>query len=210
MRETVHIEEPPFAKWLFAGTQAAWLWLLIRLWLGYQWITSGFGKVFGEESVGWIRSGTVVRDGQEVLVPAGGAVRGFAIGAIERSTGDHPAVAFGWYVNFLEFVRDSAYSWLGPLVAVGEVVIGIAILAGMFTGIAAFLGATLNFSFMLAGSAGVNPMFFVLEVLLVLAWRNAGWIGLDRYLLPKLGVPWRHDYDLTIPAHMKVPEPSAT
>jgi thiosulfate dehydrogenase [quinone] large subunit len=27
-------------------------------------------------------------------------------------------------------------------------------------------------------------------VLLVLAWRNAGWIGLDRFVLPKLGTPW--------------------
>jgi thiosulfate dehydrogenase [quinone] large subunit len=25
----------------------------------------------------------------------------------------------------------------------------------------------------------------------VLAWRNAGWIGLDRALLPALGTPWQ-------------------
>ena len=30
-----------------------------------------------------------------------------------------------------------------------------------------------------------------LAVVLVLAWKTAGWIGLDRWLLPVLGTPWR-------------------
>ena len=46
-------------------------------------------------------------------------------------------------------------------------------------------------AFGLAGVAGVNPIFLVFEMLIVLAWRNAGWIGLDRYVLPMLGTPWR-------------------
>jgi thiosulfate dehydrogenase (quinone) large subunit len=61
---------------------------------------------------------------------------------------------------------------------------------GLFTGIAAFFGVLLTTAFGLAGIAGVNPVFLILEVLLVLAWRNAGWIGLDRFVLPKLGTPW--------------------
>jgi thiosulfate dehydrogenase [quinone] large subunit len=28
-------------------------------------------------------------------------------------------------------------------------------------------------------------------VLLILAWRNARWIGLDRWVLPALGTPWQ-------------------
>jgi thiosulfate dehydrogenase [quinone] large subunit len=31
--------------------------------------------------------------------------------------------------------------------------------------------------------------------LLILAWRNAGWYGLDRWVLPALGTPW-HRGDL--------------
>ena len=61
---------------------------------------------------------------------------------------------------------------------------------GLFVGIAAFFGAMLNFSFGLAGIAGVNPVFLVVEVLLILAWRNAGYYGLDRYVLPAIGTPW--------------------
>ena len=55
--------------------------------------------------------------------------------------------------------------------------IGVAMIIGLFVGIAAFFGGVLNFSFGLAGVAGVNPMFFVIEVLLILAWRNAGYHG---------------------------------
>ena len=48
----------------------------------------------------------------------------------------------------------------------------------------------LNLSFMFSGSAGVNPAFTMIGLLLVLAWRNAGWYGLDRWVLPRIGTPW--------------------
>ena len=49
----------------------------------------------------------------------------------------------------------------------------------------------LNTSFGLAGVAGVNPLFTIVEIFLILAWRNAGYYGVDRYLLPALGTPWQ-------------------
>ncbi|HEY6057740.1 MAG TPA: hypothetical protein VIV06_06895, partial [Candidatus Limnocylindrales bacterium] len=62
---------------------------------------------------------------------------------------------------------------------------------GALTGIAAFFGALMNMSFLLAGSSSVNPIMFTFAVGLMLAWKVAGYYGLDRYLLPRLGVPWR-------------------
>jgi thiosulfate dehydrogenase [quinone] large subunit len=79
---------------------------------------------------------------------------------------------------------------MAKLVAVGETAIGICLILGLFTGVMAFLGVVLNLSFMFSGSAGVNPAFAIVGLLLVLAWRNAGWYGLDRFVLPKLGTPW--------------------
>ncbi len=67
----------------------------------------------------------------------------------------------------------------------------MALIIGLFTGLAAFFAGMLTVSFGLAGVAGVNPVFFVIEVMLILAWRNAGYYGLDRYVLPALGTPWR-------------------
>ncbi len=44
---------------------------------------------------------------------------------------------------------------------------------------------------MLAGSASTNPVLLILGFLLVLSWKTAGFIRLDRYLLPILGTPWK-------------------
>ena len=57
------------------------------------------------------------------------------------------------------------------------------LLVGLFTGVAAFAAVTLNFVYMMTGSAGVNPFYALLGVMLVLAWRNAGIIGLDSFAL---------------------------
>ena len=76
------------------------------------------------------------------------------------------------------------------MIALGETAIGIALIIGLFTGIAAFFAGLLTVSFGLAGVAGVNPLFFVFEVMLILAWRNAGYYGLDRFILPAIGTPW--------------------
>ena len=76
------------------------------------------------------------------------------------------------------------------MIAYGELLIGIALILGIFTGIAAFFGGFMNWNFMMAGSAGTNPVLFVLALGLVPAWKVAGYYGVDHYLLPKLGTPW--------------------
>jgi len=43
----------------------------------------------------------------------------------------------------------------------------------------------------MAGSASVNPMFFVISVGLILAWKVSGYIGADYLLLSRIGTPWR-------------------
>jgi thiosulfate dehydrogenase [quinone] large subunit len=203
---TIYFDEPPVARTLFASTKFAWLWLILRLYLGWEWFVAGWGKTFGgnitwkvwnwgddqysltgNANCGWVRSCVV--EGQPVA--RGAAVQGFAAGAVENSKGPHPDVAYSWYVNFLEWVRDHAYSWLGPLVAIGELVVGVLLIIGLFTGIAAALGATMNFSYIFAGTAGVNPLYIIISGILILAWRVAGWYGLDRWVLRKLGTPWQ-------------------
>lgn len=201
-RGPVYIEEPRVARWFFGSSHAAWIWLIVRLWLGWEWFQAGWGKVFGgditiavwnwdagehgftgDANIGWVR--------ESGDVGIGDSVAGFAAGAIEAAEGPHPDVAYDWYVTFLEWIRDTAHPVLGPIVAIGELTIGLLLILGLFTGIAAALGAVLNFSFVFAGSVGVNPAMILASFLLILAWRNAGWIGLDRWVLPALGTPWQ-------------------
>ncbi len=45
-------------------------------------------------------------------------------------------------------------------------------------------------NFMSAGAVSINPIIGTLAILIVLAWRIAGYYGMDSVLLPVLGTPW--------------------
>ena len=103
-----------------------------------------------------------------------------------------PPIAYGWYRDFIEgMLAGGHHVWFAKLVVCAELAIGVALILGAFTGIAAFFGGFMNWNFLMAGTAATNPLLFALATWLVLAWKNAGWIGADRYLLPFLGTPWR-------------------
>ena len=48
----------------------------------------------------------------------------------------------------------------------------------------------MNMNYMLAGSISTNPILLLLSIFLILAWKTAGWWGLDRWVLIDLGTPW--------------------
>lgn len=186
---TAVFEEPKFARWLFASAPAAWIWLVVRIYVGYTFLHAGWGKLTGAEGGTWSWSWGM--SSESWLRDSGAALKGF-IGyttSPAMTKGPNAANNFGWYRDFLHFVGTNA-SWMSYVVTFGEILVGIGLIVGCLTGIAAFFGVTLNLAFGLAGVAGVNPALVVLGMLMVLAWRNAGYIGLDYYVLPMLGTPW--------------------
>jgi len=158
------------SNWLFRSREASLLWLVVRLWLGYQWTNAGYQKIWGSERAGfWFGSGA--------------GVKGFATAGVVGSTAGKGGASYGWWAGVLHnFVIPNAGA-LGKVVSLSELLIGIGLIVGLFTGVAAFAGLLLNLMYMFSGSAGVNPMYALLSVFLILAWRNAGWIGLDRLVL---------------------------
>jgi len=177
-RGEVIIPDPPLARFLFASTKMAWVWLIVRVFLGWQWLESGWGKISG---------GTWA---------SGEALKGFWTNAVQVPEQGRPPIAYGWYRDFIQFMLDNGwYTWFANVVMWGETLIGIALIVGALTGIAAFFGATMNWNFIMAGSASTNGFLLVLAFLIVLAWKNAGWFGLDRWLLPLLGTPWYRPED---------------
>lgn len=197
MATYVDVGEPRFARWLFQSTSASWIWLVVRLYLGYEWLQAGWEKVSGSDEA-WKFTFT-----DSSWLKTGAALRGFIENAAlpQAAQGPHSAVNYGWYTAFLRWMDKAGPSdAMAKVIALGEVVVGVLLILGLFTGIAAFIAGLLTMSFGLAGVAGVNPVFFFLEVLLILAWRNAGWIGLDRWVLPKVGTPWQRDIAVTSPS----------
>jgi thiosulfate dehydrogenase [quinone] large subunit len=183
-RGTVLIQDPPIARFLFQGTAAAWLWLVVRVYLGYQWLEAGWHKF---QDPKWMGDGS--------------ALLGYWTSAVKvPEPPGRAAITYDWFRGFLQMLIDAqAQVWFAKLIVFGELMIGVGLILGGLVGIAAFAGALMNMNFMLAGSASTNPLLFLLAVLLMLAWKNAGYIGLDRYLLPLLGTPWRQPTLRTAP-----------
>jgi len=169
----VQIPEPSVTRFVFADARMAPVWLVVRLYLGALWLIAVWPKLTDPAWVGG---------------DAGVAVEGFAQGALQQTGGEFPQVT-GWYASFLEGVvlpNAAAFSYL---VTFGQLAVGLALVLGIFTGISAFFGGFMNASFLFAGTAGANPLMFILATGLVLGWRVAGYWGLDRWMLPLLGVP---------------------
>lgn len=172
---STQIPEPSFTRFLFADTRMNVVWTLLRVWLGWQWLHAGWGKITNPAGV-WV--------GEK----AGVAITGFLKGSLAKTQGDHPDVA-GWYASFINSFALPNAELLSYMVAYGEVLVGIALILGLLTGIAAFFGAVMNANFLFAGTISVNPLLLISAVAIMLAWRVAGQWGLDRFLLPYLGVP---------------------
>ncbi len=172
----VQVEGPAFTRYLFSNTQAGLFWLPIRLFLGFSWIEASWHKITG---TGWLDGGS--------------ALAGYWQAAVKIPEAPaRPAISFEWYRDFLNVLLTGHHeTWFAWVVTFGEMAIGIALIVGALVGIAAFFGATMNMSFLLAGSASTNPIMFAMAIGLILGWKVAGYYGLDRYLLPFLGTPWR-------------------
>jgi len=177
----VEVEGPGFARFLFANTRAGLMWLPIRLFVGFSWFEAGLHKLFPEgkpPGAGWLDGGT--------------ALLGYWTNAVAiPEPPGRAAISFEWYRDFLNvLIANDAHVWFAWLILFGEIAVGLGLIFGAMTGFAAFFGAFMNMSFLLAGSASTNPVLFTLAIGLMLAWRVAGYYGLDRWLLPRLGVPW--------------------
>jgi thiosulfate dehydrogenase [quinone] large subunit len=187
---TVEVEGPGFARFLFSNTRAGLLWLPVRLFVGFAWLEAGLHKLFPSEraiGAGWLDGGSALTGYWERAV------------AVPEPPG-RAAITFEWYRDFLNFLLSiNAEAWFGWLIVFGEIAVGLGLIFGILTGFAAFFGAFMNMSFLLAGSASTNPVLFTLAIGLMLAWRVAGYYGVDRWLLPRLGVPW-HARVATVPA----------
>ncbi|HET8629865.1 MAG TPA: cyclic nucleotide-binding domain-containing protein [Thermomicrobiales bacterium] len=159
------LADPPLSRVLFSETRLAWVWLLLRVWVGYQWLESGIAKV---RNPAWMSSGL--------------ALRGFWQQAVAQSA--HPLITYDWYRSFIEFLlRTGSYAWFGKVIALGETFVGLGLILGCLTGLAATGGLLMNVSYLLAGSASINPVLAAAQVPIILAWKVAGWWGLDRWVL---------------------------
>ncbi len=171
------------SAFLFTDKRTSVLWFILRVWLGFQWLDSGLHKM---SDPAWMTTGA--------------ALKGFWGFAINAQANGRPLIGYDWYRAFLSFMLQSGYhTWFAKLVTVGEILVGVALIVGAFVGIAAFFGAFMNWNYIMAGSASTNGLMLIIAIALILAWKVAGWIGADRWILRALtsfkqdfAVGWLH------------------
>lgn len=165
--------EPAISKFFLGSVGSSPLWFVVRMNVGAQWLLAGWEKI---TSPTWGASGK--------------ALAGFAAGALAKSSGANPSVQ-GWYVWFLQHAVIPNAGLFSFLVTWGEFAVGLGILLGILTGIAAGFGVLMNLNYLLAGTVSINPVLGMFGLFLCFSWRVCGWIGFDRWLLPMLGMPWK-------------------
>jgi thiosulfate dehydrogenase [quinone] large subunit len=190
----ITIDDPPLARLFFGSTQMAWLWLLVRVWVGFQWLNSSLGILYNLGQGG--KQGKLF---DPAWMASGEAIRGYWERAVTPGATGATPVVFGWYGEFLKLLlATNSDVWFSKVIVAGELLVGLGLVFGALTGFAAFGGSLMNWSFLMAGTISTNPLMFGLLVLLVLAWKNASYYGLDRYLLPRLGTPWQQRPPVTM------------
>ncbi|MEN1966788.1 DoxX family protein [Lentibacillus sp. N15] len=149
-----------FVEFIRNNKVVAGVLAFLRVYIGYQWITSGLGKITG----------------------GGFDASGFIKGAIANAGGENPAVQ-GWWATFLEHFALPNAGLFSHLVMWGELLVGIALILGLFTNFAALMAITMNFAFLFSGTVSTNGIMILATMFILVAGYNAGRYGLDRWVL---------------------------
>jgi thiosulfate dehydrogenase [quinone] large subunit len=166
-------------------------WLVLRVFVGYEFFTAGLEKV--QENV-WVGS------------QAGVGISGFLKGALTKGTGGHPEVQ-AWFVDLVKNIFLPNAVTMSYMVAFGETLVGLALIFGIVTKWAAFWGAFMNFSFLAAGTSSSNPQMLAIEAALLFGGLGVGYYGIDYFLVPAIRKLLGQPAGATLASPVPVPVP---
>jgi thiosulfate dehydrogenase [quinone] large subunit len=148
---------PRPVQWLAQSKIMSVAWTAMRVWLGIMWIQAGVAKLWGAENPAFLHNN-------------GAGVAGFAA---------HGTPAYSWWGTFLHGFVVPNSGWIGILVAVAEFTIGVALVLGLFTRLAALGSLALLFTYVMSGTASVCAFYALFAIVVLATWRTSTWIGVD-------------------------------
>lgn len=152
-----------FNKLLRENNIVAGILTVIRVYLGWHWLSAGWGKITnGFDAGGFLANAAAnpVAKGEELVYPT--------------------------YAKFLESFAVPNADLFSVLIPWGEFLVGLGLILGCLTTYAAFFAMVMNFSFLFAGTISSNPFDILLAIFIAAAGYNAGKFGLDRFVTPYL------------------------
>ena len=171
-----------FTQWLRKSNWAAGILLLIRLYVGWGFLTAGWEKLTSSpafSAIGFLQHSV----SSPVLSPS-------------------KAVEYPWFNSFLSGFAIPHVGLFNFLVPWGELLVGLGLILGTLTTAAVFFGMLMNFMYLFAGTVSSNPMDIFLGIFIIVAGYNAGKFGGDYYVIPyvrKFFANWfSHEVDLDV------------
>ncbi len=159
-----------FTNWLRTNRFASVILALLRIYLGWGFLTAGWEKLTGEtafSAAGFIKK---------------------AISSPVLASDKHHAL----YPTYTAFLKSFALPNIGLfnfLVPWGELLVGLGLILGTLTTAAVFFGMVMNFAYMFAGTVSSNPWNVMIGIFIIVAGYNAGKLGGDFWV-----VPWIREY----------------
>jgi thiosulfate dehydrogenase (quinone) large subunit len=151
---------PVAFEWLTHSRVAALGWTAMRIWLGVMWLQAGVAKLWGAENPAFLHNN-------------GAGVAGFAA---------HGAPAYTWWGSFLHSFVVPNSGWIGFVVAFAEFAIGVGLVLGLFTRIAALGSLALLFTYVMSGTASVCALYALVAIVILATWRTSSLFGADGFI----------------------------
>ncbi|MFX3616615.1 MAG: DoxX family protein [Sporolactobacillus sp.] len=157
--------------WLRTSKTSSFILLVLRLWLGWQWVQDGFEKVFGAKPF-----------------DASGFMKGTVAHPVTGPTGK---VLYGPYNAFIQHIALPGSGFFSFLVKWGELLVGIGLILGTLTTAAVFFALLMNYMYLFAGTVSSNPLYLLIGGIILFAGFNAGKWGGDYWIIPWLRQTFR-------------------
>jgi NADH:ubiquinone reductase (H+-translocating) len=173
---------------IFAGHFAAKIrnyWVLpLRVFLGVKWLLEGTKKI----SDGWLAPGNVYIIATEANTAATPGAEEWAESTAEAAQPliEEPLGIYNWIVDTFISHVPMLFQYV---VVLGEVAIGLAILSGTFTFLAAAGSILFSIMFIISAMASGEILWYIFAAIVVMGGAGRGF-GLDHYLMPWLKNWW--------------------
>ncbi|HZK10151.1 MAG TPA: FAD-dependent oxidoreductase [Clostridia bacterium] len=193
LHEFFHVDDRrSFVGGFFSKRSPNFLLLPLRVFLGIKWLLAGldkFGGVWEDPSkifllpskvVDATAAATEVVEGVEAVSP-------LPVPEFIWKSGD-------WFMNLLFYNADGSFNGLAPVfqtfMVVGEILVGLALIAGLFTLLAGLGSLAMSLMIYVSANAAPEILWYIVATMAVMVGSGSTF-GLDYWVLPWLSDRWK-------------------